>query len=475
MGTILCACALRAAPLPASEVSAPALAPRAADAAAWQRVLSGLGRENTRLLEHLRAPENRPVLRVLLKDPVLRPVFLAVPDKPEQAQIYDPGLLEELGGDVLLDRFGGFSIGSPHNAERFLRDPPPSFSRLAIGVTDRPYPGNLIEEYPVSSNRQCFFPLENGLWLGVKGCGQFSNPERPPFYFEEKRGWMGLLLMENRLENIRLSDFKKERGFFSRKIALRRLGVLPGGGGEPVAPARLGIEPYLLFSLHLTPHRFNHLPHVLVHDPDFSKTRRSLRTALRAGGFRDAPDFHGNEEYLRFVFGQWGRFAAACHGRGLFKSALHVQDKDLAGGESDDDEFAREPGDTPLLQRLHHCIGDLMVHMGFMESILEAGNNEVFPASPRAVREYLESFFGAYFSTLRSRRLLSGWRREPAIRMLFETLAEGFEFGAEDGGALERAFAGLESFTGFCLKQLDFVRADRQTRGEPRVSMNTSA
>ncbi|HQO86570.1 MAG TPA: hypothetical protein PKX84_02865, partial [Bacteroidia bacterium] len=80
-----------------------------------------------------------------------------------------------------------FSVGGPDVANS-LAGEPGSEIKIMIGVTDRYSDRWVKHKFPIANNRQVFFPLADGTWLGVKGSGQFRQEYLPPhFYNEEAR------------------------------------------------------------------------------------------------------------------------------------------------------------------------------------------------------------------------------------------------------------------------------------------------
>jgi len=397
------------------------LAPRSVDYDSYNRIVKDIGAHNKYLLNwFFSSKEINLVREELYQDPVLKPVFLVIPEGLEEfsgENIYNRQLFYEYGGKDFFEEYSGFCVGNTDVVEKVLKE---DKLKIIVGVTDRAYDNNLHREYKVSNNRQCYYPLENGLWLGVKGVGQLGEEDNPLYYysykFEDFRG----IMMQSETENFKLSSFKKSINSFPQIIVSRKLNFLPDGNGGFIPAKDLGLArkedtvlkeseyPVLSFSLFLTPHRFNHLPHILKYDSDLRNTRKRLKKAVRAidSGIQDVEDvFSSNSNYLKYIVNNWGKLEAIKINKGLTKLSLHPQDKELGGGgEADDSEYIKAES---VVSSFDQIVFEVLYQFHILHQILSIGDGKIFIFQLK--RDYMMSFFQGYFSKLSDPEIFRMW------------------------------------------------------------------
>ena len=126
------------------------------------------------------------IRRALLEDSALRPVFLQVlPGNkmgPIMVPYYNKKLVETaIGGKTLIDyirSYSSFLTGDAGLANTLTRQ---GKTKIVVGVTDKYSPKTIGFHGRVANGRQCYFPLPDGTWLGIKGSGQFASDNSPPF------------------------------------------------------------------------------------------------------------------------------------------------------------------------------------------------------------------------------------------------------------------------------------------------------
>jgi hypothetical protein len=348
--------------------------------------------------------QNPAVTEALLEDKALRPVFMLVlPDRAYgPLEIVNTRFAEKVGGmerlKALLDGYSVFSAGPLASAERWASDP--QGPRVIVGVTDRAYLGT---RYAVASNRVAYFPVGKG-WLLVKGCGQFTQNERPAHYFDRTR--------TERYEGILEGDEARAAASASRLLSdvtdpaldafigyreLRALPMMDGGFNPAALEYPLMDElPALTFKWVLTPHRILKLPQLLEADPGLRNLTRRISLAVQERG--ESPITSASDLML-YIARAMGRSEAIKYRYLLEKESLHSQDITMAGEELDEEEF-RWIRDSPL-DRLRSPTRSLYKKLEIaaymIDQVRAKGAREALIPSTEA---FFDAFFASYLRQL---------------------------------------------------------------------------
>ena len=372
---------------------------------------------------HLRDRFSKAVQEALLRDPALRPVFLQV--LPDSAL----GPLEAVDGEAvknlqalddgrssieLLESHSGFLVGSPAAAEMLCG----RGEQIIVGVTDRWSKDSFraAQGVYVANGRQCYFPLKDGSWLGVKGSGQYNQDDLPPHYVGPGLSeHQGITSAEGayRAQEAR-ARLQGAGGSFVEFLGFRRLKALPDGGGQLVSingvQNGLGepVHPVLSFHRALTPHRMVKFPQLLMTDPGLARLAADI-----SGVLGQKRSWTGRELLLRSME-LLGRSEAAKTNSQLFKETVHSQDfaflqeSDLGAAYERETYLARVAEGhgmadeiEELVQTLGLSIIGLRQKVGtLMQMVREAERqkqlNVLFPYP----LEHLRVFFTGYFALL---------------------------------------------------------------------------
>lgn len=393
----------------------------------WQNYLKNEQLSDYSELIKLFTPQMR---ELLLNDRALKPVFMRLlPDKYKGSmEILDFGAAKEFGGvqalKQVLNRLSGFQ-----EKNLKLADALAAKGEIVIGCTDRYSKDTMY--YAVANNRQMYFPLEDGTFIGVKGSGQNGGGRqfghslkdtRKPFYFNKRK-------KDGRLEGVlTLGEISfalnaaellpiSVNGSLIQFMGNQGLYALPDGEDNWIDEYDdMGIAFYRV----LTPHRLTKLPQLLKTDPALNYLRRSLSQAMDRFGLLpvDMPKgtILSSEQLILLIAKHLGTGEAYKQNNSLFKMVLHAQDINWGGQECDLEEmlwgdeygenlyadisvakqdrdfmlYSREGLGVRDIRRKLKIIAELMEHSGKYQSVL-------FP-HPQKV---LEIFFKAYFSNLK--------------------------------------------------------------------------
>lgn len=383
----------------------------------YDRIVKDIGVKNTQLLKLLfEENDNQLVLNALINDPSLVPVFLIVPPDSEEIKIINENLFNKLGGYDFIDKYSAFVIGKPEVAEKVIKE---GKSIILIGVKDRVSKNNIIKEFRVSNNRQSFFPLKNGLWLGVGGSGIFDGKNLPFYVSEGKKPiepqrYQGIITGEKiNTEDLKeISELKVKGNYFPQVIAYRRINNIPDGKGNYINADENDINPYLLFQIHMTPHRFNHFPQVLKNNDSFKK----LIDAFNSSWSNIDSDFvkiENPKQYFNLVLQKWGSYRAELINLGYDKTTFHIQDLEVFGNIADDIEEQRmyeRYGET-LMMRFHILNILSIIHN---IDVIAATTNLLYD-SETDILKYTETFFDAYFSKLTNSKIIKYWAKNFSV------------------------------------------------------------
>lgn len=415
---------------------------------------------------------NKKIKEALITDPVLRPVFIVALPDDALGDIHlvkaNEEILKRYGGEELLQGFSGFFVGSPQIAQEMLN----KGYRIMVGVTDRvadyvkrqkdgTYKGGTFN-FEVANGRQCYFPLADGTWLGVKGIGQFSEAEENPFYWNKHLNkWFGVAREEDTEKLDYSADILEDKMPFIRTLGYRRISKICNGTGgfqdldkeHLIDKDNKILNPVLIFNHALTPHRLNKFAQLIQSDPNLTNLIERISEVL-VKNKRLAQGFSSPVEYMTYLIEVLARSEAAKVKKARIKKTIHSQDFSLAGEESDleelislkeylltraiphfwnsrlmlknEDMATRVPYDYALYniyQRLDEVkekefegiedldIDEILVlledggfytKLNLIHQILEygRGQNIAFLSEPALIREYLRTYFKTFFQEM---------------------------------------------------------------------------
>jgi ribosomal protein L21E len=308
-------------------------------------------RENLEAYPELMPLYTPAIKRALLDDPALRPVFLQVlPDDwmgTMMVPYHNETLVETaIGGKTLLDymsAYSGFLIGNAELANTLTRQ---GKAKIIVGVTDKYSLKTIGFHGGVANGRQCYFPLPDGTWLGIKGSGQFTSDNSPPFQIRlntEGEFIFGYgLVREVEIPNVNTLTISlaNDLGSFIQFLGYRRIHVAPDGHGNLISVGGNvdtqgdAVNFVFIYNRTLSPHRLNKIVQLLDGDPD-GLARRISRTLYH---LQVIP--HDNISTIGALF-FWilqkrGQTEAIKQNTGLAKGSFHAQDITMAGEESYD-------------------------------------------------------------------------------------------------------------------------------------------
>ncbi len=282
------------------------------------------------------------ILQVLFEDASLRPIFLQLlPDEAlGQFDYVDTELIESLGIEDFLSQKSVFLPGSPEVANRLaLAGKKEGRSAITVGVTDR-YSTDIMgsDFFPVASQRQVYFPLPDGTWLGVKGSGLLSNEIKMPF-----SGDRGIVKSEEAEKGkAGYLTFKDADAKFVQFLAKRSLKMLPDGDGNlvPVQEEEDSEKsPVLVFNRHLTPHRFVKFPQILKADPGLHNlSKRVSQAYIHMGEIAPGTTLSG-AQLIDTTLVEMGKVEAECRNKRKCAGLIHFQDVTVGGWQTDLEEL----------------------------------------------------------------------------------------------------------------------------------------
>ncbi len=304
------------------------------------------------------------IIEALLKDSMLRPVFLIrVPtNNLGPVQVVDGEMLNRIGGKSVIENFSAFQVGDVALADQLAGNG----SQILVGVTDRPSKSSAGQR-SVANGRQAYFPLQDGSWLGVKGSGLYLERDGKQSSLLEK---LWLLVSINRwwgtasfAEAKNAAKFAKiiadKEGHFISMLGYRRLFAMPDNHGrmKKLWLLRGYFGRSLIFNRVRSPHRLSKLREVLKSDPDLKHLRESMKLPGRQP--------LSPKDWFFMLAEGFGAQEAAKQRAHLAKETLHDQDYTLAAEEVDIEElipFSRHVrekglGDEERRILLNHGIG----------------------------------------------------------------------------------------------------------------------
>ena len=300
------------------------------------------------------------VIRALLDDPALRPVFMQVLPEEHLGPLKVVGGEKTAGVDTqeLLCSYSVFNAGDAMTAERLLRNG----KKIVIGVTDQRSDKTLESISMVANGRTVYFPLPDGTWLAVKGSGQNNEPHKRPFYLRNDVGlvmrYEGLAWQEEAVAAEEAQELTSGNGGrFVELLGYRRIFAAPNGKGELIttegaiekdnySPSEVpvGTNPVLIFNRAITPHRLTKIGQLLEEDRSLRSLTSRISGALRSiGRLPEGKELTPNE-LIDMMFDQFGKGEAVKQNLGLAKETLHSQDLTFAGEEADSEEFCTFSG-----------------------------------------------------------------------------------------------------------------------------------
>ncbi|MCB9799174.1 MAG: hypothetical protein H6757_00265 [Candidatus Omnitrophica bacterium] len=370
------------------------------------------------------------IKRALVADPALRPVLLRrLPgEQMGPPQIQDGALLEELDLFSIFQDYSVFSAGSPQTAEKLAAQG----VEIIIGVTDTFSEDTLSDAtYPVANNRQVYFPLKDGSWLGVKGIGQMENfyeaPHRPAVAWAQRHE--GVTDFRD-LEGVTsvYPDINDAWPYFRQSLGYRELKSLPDRNGNliPVDQIETNVKsPLLIFGRVLHPHRLSKFPQLLKIDSTLQHLREELTRTFKSIGIFSEEQYPGDsvispEDWVLESFRWMGRAEAFKQRNHIYKKTIHSQDFGMALGQENDPgelenaavrsarllQDRRSEGYLPEDQRRTEPFTDYVSVMGLATQVtiliemirvireIAPQNEDLFlPDKERVLRELFENYF----------------------------------------------------------------------------------
>ena len=306
---------------------------------------------------------------MLLKNPILRPVFLLVLPKRgmvfsedglkigDDVEILGPWeginqeLVNQIGGIDVLDRHSVFLPGSPELANKMAGEG----HEFVVAVTDKPSDDTLLVAYKVANARKAYCRLSGLPMLGIKGPGQFKNAKKPPHFFAAQIGSDGRPSSKRHqgLELKRRAEWAyrnagplgAHRDLFSTLIAYRCLYAAPDGKGNLVTTDHLtdpsyfdlAANPVLVLTRSLIPERLLKLIQVLRNDPGLKKMTQRVSQVLLQQRSLDS-EITSASDLMLMIARKMGAQEAIKANHGVIKISFHIQDIEVTGLEHDDEE-----------------------------------------------------------------------------------------------------------------------------------------
>ena len=274
------------------------------------------------------------IRKALAEDGSLRPIFMvSMANKVGKLKVFDAQELGEIGGEALLDKLSVFAIGSEEQAREIARNG----GEIIIGLADK-RSNSLLHGlgFEVIHGRQVYFPLPDGTWLEVKGCGQLHDSAKPPFWYNAYDGgrprYEGLCLEEEAQNAFRnFPQIKNSGARFVRLIASRSLEYVFDGKGFVKScqaksvddPGIQSLKPVLVFSRVIHPHRLMKLPQLFNSDPGLENLRRRLS---KVAGMKAGEGIMSLREFLEMIVAQMGRQEGVKQSKRLYKITIHEGD-----------------------------------------------------------------------------------------------------------------------------------------------------
>ncbi len=290
--------------------------------------------------------ETLRIKKELLEDPALRPVFLLLlpPAQLGPLEAIDNEVVKAIGGVDILHRHSVILPGSPEHANELAK----RGHEIIVGVTDRYSEYTLHPLYTVASNRQVYFPLKDGTWLGVKGIGQLKAPNQPPYFLSpiDSDRQMGMVVIEEaqRAEKSR-EVFRDAKGRRVQFLGYRKLKVLPYEQPNLVQTASLKdpdgspVVPVLVFNRTIHPHRLVKLPQLLDKDYGLKRLAGKISATLVRLGYLPANTRLSPSNLILMISREMGVSEAENINHGWYKYTTHSQDFNFAGEEHDNEEY----------------------------------------------------------------------------------------------------------------------------------------
>ena len=309
-----------------------------------------LSDNNLDKLQHLKKAFTPAIKSALLRDPVLKPVFLrALPDK-HAGKTTIVKQISIAGEDIkdIITKHTVFKVGNPEIANILMQ----KGETILVGVTDRPAKKSkmLQDISPVANGRQAYFPLSDGTWLGIKGCGQFNDKNREPWYrgLDNRQitryyglAWLGEALFAHKA----MEKLEGTNGRFVQMLGYRIIKSAPNGEGGFKSttmcsvPKRKFYHTTLIFNRVATPHRLVKFPQLHAEDTELQSLIEDVSRSLAGFGLLQKGTILSPEELVNMMMRKFGQQEAIKQNMGLSKTTKHSQDYTFAGEEADNEEL----------------------------------------------------------------------------------------------------------------------------------------
>lgn len=375
-------------------------------------------------------------MEILINDRSAKPVFLLALEKSDTGSLkfrdleparkllgyQDIGKVKEL-----IYSYSALGIGSAGAANELAG----KGRKIIVGITDR-YTSEeftLIPNYRVASNRRCFIPLPEGLFLSIKGSGQNSYSSRPAYYINTRKG--------KRIEGAVGMDEISELGVGD--VSLKESGMSMDLGYLPINNKLIGLEDAneenvaIVFSLSLDYHRLSKLPQLIANKGlDFLCER--ISGVLDAIGELDnvADKLHIKlssdrilkpDQLMLVVMLNMGKAEAYKQNNGLYHETLHDQDVDFTGVTYDVEELIGTQYPEGYGENKELYLGGISQRVKILLKMLNAKDAKSLFPSPL---ETLKVLFKGYFENLNEEYLDLLRDNQSALVDIFQPLSDQY-------------------------------------------------
>lgn len=375
-------------------------------------------------------------MEILINDRSAKPVFLQALEKSdtESLKFRDLEPARKLLGyqDIekvkeLISSYSALGVGSAGAANELAG----KGRKIIVGITDR-YTSEeftLIPNYRVASNRRCFIPLPEGLFLSIKGSGQNSYSSRPAYYINTRKG--------KRIEGAVSMDEISELG--AGEVSLKESGMSMDLGYLPVNNKLIGLEGAdgenvaLVFSLSLDYHRLSKLPQLIASNGlgflcervsgvldaigELDNIADKLHIKLSSGRILK-PD-----QLMLAIMLNMGKAEAYKQNNGLYHETLHDQDVDFTGATYDVEELIGTQYPEGYGENKELYLGGISQRVKILLKMLNAKDTKSLFPSPL---ETLKVLFKGYFENLNEEYLNLLRDNQNALVDIFQPLSDQY-------------------------------------------------
>ncbi len=267
------------------------------------------------------------VIDRLKEDSLVRPVYLVAAEQSQgSVGEFQPGneaMLHWIGGTDILNSLTGFGVRSADEAELFRS----RGFRIIVGITDR-YDAN--DFYKVSNGRQVFVPVPGKkVWIGLKGVGQFKDPEKEIVY-SSVRGYEGLVGADEAQKSQRVAHIPElSKNPFVINLGSRSLLKIPQRSGAflPVSDLPEVYVPFIIYNLFYEPHRASKFKSIVRKDPQlFDMIRKRSWAAYQSINEEQPESAPEPAVWMNWIASQWGEAEGRKRSLRVVHETLKAQD-----------------------------------------------------------------------------------------------------------------------------------------------------